>query len=211
MERKNKYQKQALDILGTRPIAFNPDLSRALGSVNAGLFLSQLLYWWKKGRNPEMIYKTVQEVEEETSLSKTQQLNAQKTCVNRGVLEVFYKGIPPKRNYKINVEKVLDLLATFNDDKNDEKTSLKRHVSRQLNVQDSNEKKDDIASYITESTQKNTKKQIWSGVRLEKNLKLDTEEQGFFHKNIHNKSNEVQSIGDILGERMARVHQRKKS
>jgi len=49
---KNKYQKVILNILGSRPIMFNPDLARALGSVNAGLFMSQLLYWWNKGGQP---------------------------------------------------------------------------------------------------------------------------------------------------------------
>ncbi|EKD86915.1 MAG: hypothetical protein ACD_37C00101G0001, partial [uncultured bacterium] len=102
---KNPYQNMILEVLGTRPISFNPDLARALGSIAAGLFFSQLLYWWKKGENPSMIYKTVEELEEETTLSKHQQLSAQKKCVSVGVVKVFYRGIPPKRHFQIDVDK----------------------------------------------------------------------------------------------------------
>lgn len=110
---KNKYQDMVLKVLGTRPIAFNPDLSRMFGSVNAGLFFSQLLYWNEKGRNKEMFYKTVKEIYEETTLTKSQQLLAQKICVSKGVLEVFYKGIPPKRHFKINIGKTMEMLSSF--------------------------------------------------------------------------------------------------
>lgn len=106
----NKYQRLILDILGTRPILFNPDLARMLDSVTAGLFLSQLLFWWEKGRNPWRFYKTVKELQDEIVLTKHQQLSAQKICVEKGVLEVVYRGIPPKRYFKINIEKIIDLL-----------------------------------------------------------------------------------------------------
>ena len=41
---KNELQKLALSILSTKPIVFNPDLARVLGSVTAGLFLNQLIF-----------------------------------------------------------------------------------------------------------------------------------------------------------------------
>ena len=152
---KNKYQKLALDVLGTRPIAFNPDLARALGSTTAGLFLSQILYWWKKGRNPEMIYKTIKEFEEETTLSKAQQLHAQKICVARGVIEVKYKGIPPKRNFVVHMEKVLDLLRESMDEEEIQERS-KRRVSRRSRETNKPSRELDFSSFITESTPQTT-------------------------------------------------------
>jgi hypothetical protein len=99
--------------LNTRPIAFNPDLARVLGSAKAGLFLSQLLYWWNKGEDPNWIYKTVKEFQEETTLSKKEQLGAQKICIKKGVIEVRVKGIPAKRHFKIDIDKITELLLEF--------------------------------------------------------------------------------------------------
>lgn len=129
----NKYQRLILDILGTRPILFNPDLARVLDSVIAGLFLSQLLFWWEKGRNPWRFYKTVKELEDEIVLTKHQQLSAQKICIEKGVLEVVYKGIPPKRNFKINIERIIDLLEELSK-KRDEQSETNCPNNRQSNA-----------------------------------------------------------------------------
>ena len=110
---KNPDQRLIQDILTTRPIAFNADLARILGSAKAGIFLSQLLYWNGKGRNPDWIYKTVEEFEKETSLSKEEQLTAQKICVNKGVVEVKLMGLPAKRHFKIYMGKIIKLLDEF--------------------------------------------------------------------------------------------------
>ena len=107
---RNEYQKLIAKTLSTRPIAFNPDLSRILSSVKAGLFLSQLLFWCGKGRDPKWIYKTVNEFKDETSLSKKEQSRAKKICVSKGVIEVKLKGTPAKRHFKINIDKIIELL-----------------------------------------------------------------------------------------------------
>lgn len=111
MER-NKYQKIVASILGTRPIAFNPDLAKALGSVNAGLFLSQLLFWWDKGADKNWIYKTIKEVEDETALSRAEQDTAIKICKKFSLLRVKLKGIPAKRHFCLDIPKIVDLLET---------------------------------------------------------------------------------------------------
>jgi len=108
--RGNEYQKLIAGILGTKQIAFNPDLAKALGSINAGLFLSQLLYWWEKGKIANWIYKTAKEFQEETGLSKKEQLRAQKICVKKGLIEVKLAQIPAKRHFKINIDKITELL-----------------------------------------------------------------------------------------------------
>lgn len=158
-KRGNKYQRMVLDILGTRPIAFNPDLARALGSVTAGLFLCQILYWWRKGSNPEMFYKTVKEFEEETALSKSQQLNAQKICVGKGVLQVLYKGIPPKRHFKIDMQKILELLEGMGGDKVCKNKPIRR-LSRYSNGEYGAVHIADLLAHITENTPKITSKEF---------------------------------------------------
>jgi len=109
MER-NKYQKIIARVLGTRPIAFNPDLAKVLGSAKAGLFLSQLLFWWEKGRNPDWIYKTIEETEEETTLSRSEQDSAIEICKKHELLEVKLRGIPAKRHFKLNISRIIELL-----------------------------------------------------------------------------------------------------
>lgn len=107
----NQFQKVILQVLGTKPIAYNPDLARRLGSAKAGIFLSQLLYWHEKGRNPEWTYKTIKEVEEETALTRHEQDIAIKICKEKRVIEIQLKGIPAKRHFKINIDNIIKLLA----------------------------------------------------------------------------------------------------
>jgi hypothetical protein len=110
---KNENQKMIMDILGTKPIAFNPDLAHALGSVKAGLLLSQLLFWCGKGRNPDWVYKTIEEIKKETALSRSEQDNAIIICKKYNLIEVKRKGIPAKRHFKINNEKIIKLLESY--------------------------------------------------------------------------------------------------
>ena len=115
MTEKNKYQRLVAQVLGTRLISFNPDLAKALGSIKASLFLNQLLYWWKKGRDPEWIYKTIDEMKEETTLSRDEQDLCIKICKKFGLIELGHtKGIPPKRNFQLNIEKIAEFLQKSN-------------------------------------------------------------------------------------------------
>jgi hypothetical protein len=123
---KNKNQKLILEILGTRPIAFNASLAHAMGSAKAGLFLSQLLFWWEKGRDPDWIYKTIKEVQEETSLSRREQETAIKICEDNDLIVVKLRGIPAKRHFHIKMENIANFLQKYADEKHIEKngTSL---------------------------------------------------------------------------------------
>lgn len=110
---KNEYQRQIARVLGTRPIAYNSDLAHALGSVKAGLFLSQLLFWWGKGRDPNWIYKTIEEIKEETALSRKEQETAVKICKRLGLIQMKIKGIPGKRHFQININVIVEFLQDY--------------------------------------------------------------------------------------------------
>ncbi len=105
------YNKKLLEVLSIKPIAFNPLLAKAIGSVKAGLLLSQLLYWWRKGQNPEWIYKTIDEIEEETALSRYEQDGAIQKIRNLKLVEVKRKGIPAKRHFKLNLGNISKLVC----------------------------------------------------------------------------------------------------
>ena len=117
-----------MNILGTRPIAFNADLAHALGSVNAGLLLSQLLFWDGKGDNPEWIFKTIKEVEAETGLSRKEQDTAIKICKKHNLITVKLRGIPAKRYFNLDINNITEMLKTyyFSLPEKDKQVCLKR-------------------------------------------------------------------------------------
>jgi hypothetical protein len=104
------YNSLVIQLLGERPIAFNPILGRVAKSASAGLFLSQLLYWCDKGANRDWIYKTIKEVQEETCLTRSEQDRAIKIWKRLDVLEVKLRGIPRRRFFHVNKEKLIKLL-----------------------------------------------------------------------------------------------------
>ena len=107
--KKDSFNKIILDILGERPIAFNPLLAKMIGSSTAGLFMSQLLYWWGKGHKENWIWKTIKEVERETVLSRSEQDSAIRKWKVIGILETKVEGIPPKRHFKIDIDKLVNM------------------------------------------------------------------------------------------------------
>lgn len=103
-------------ILG-RLIAYYPDFTLLPGlSVTGSVFLSQAFYWADndkaKGRGGWFYKKQRGEDswEYETGLSPKQQANARKLLVELGILEEERKGVPAKVWYRINCEKLLELL-----------------------------------------------------------------------------------------------------
>jgi len=100
------------EIIKDRPVAYHPDFAKALGSVQTALFLSQLLYWSDKGKNG-WIYKTQQEFYEETGLSRREQETARRKLKERGILEEKYQGIPRKLYYKVNFQKLAEVMFAY--------------------------------------------------------------------------------------------------
>ena len=107
------HQKHLATILGSRLVSYNVTLSEILGSITASIFLNQLLYWYERGNDREWVYKTVLDFEDETGLTEAQQLSAQKRLVSMGIIEVKRKGSPPKRHFKINVDRLYKVCNDF--------------------------------------------------------------------------------------------------
>lgn len=122
-EKKKSWNRRILEEYGERPIAYIPALARISGSVSAGLFLSQMLFWCGKGKNADWTYKTIEELEEETSLCRNQQDNAVAVWTKLGVLEKEVRNVPPKRYFRINLlalEKLLDVEFQIAESSNSE-------------------------------------------------------------------------------------------
>lgn len=101
-----------------RPVAFHPVLARAFGGVNEALLWQQIHYWSDKGRLEDgWIYKTKEELEEETTLTRDQQDRARKNLEKLGVLktEVRKANGAPTLHYKVDEDAVVSLISGISD------------------------------------------------------------------------------------------------
>ena len=96
-----------------KPIAYYPKLAKPLGGVSSAILFSQLFYWQDKATSDLGVYKTRDELEDETGLSHNEQRTAIKKLCERGVLIVTEKRLEHKTYYKINNEKVNEVLNDF--------------------------------------------------------------------------------------------------
>ena len=96
-----------------RPVAFHPALARLFGGIPEAIYWQQLHYWSDKGKRPDgYIYKTKEEIEEETTLTREQQDRVRKKLEELGFLEtkLMKANNAPTLHYKVNarlVEKTL--------------------------------------------------------------------------------------------------------
>lgn len=101
---------EALD----RPIAFHRIFRRVGGSVNAALFLSQAHYWSQRLPDDRegWFYKSRDEWEEETTLSRYEQEGARKHLVKAGILEEKREGLPARLWFRVNHEVLAEKIVT---------------------------------------------------------------------------------------------------
>jgi len=97
-----------LAVLSDRPIAYHPALARVVG-VKEALLLCQFLYWDGKGRDSDgWIWKTQEDITEETGLSRAEQEGARRRLGT--ILQTDLKGIPAKLHYRINFDVLAHVL-----------------------------------------------------------------------------------------------------
>jgi len=106
MEQKIIYE------LLKRPIAYHPMIAKALGSVQLAVFWSQMYYWKDRGNDPDgWIYKTSDEIFQETGLKRRGQDTARKLGRKLGIIEELKKGMPAKLHYRIDMDETIKVLA----------------------------------------------------------------------------------------------------
>ncbi len=112
-KRNEDYKRALLDMLQCRPVAYYPRLAHVCGGVKAAVLLSQLLYWTGDQtviNRHGWIYKSVQDMQEETGLTKVEQKNARQDLMAKGVLECVLRGVPRIWHYRINMDRLAELL-----------------------------------------------------------------------------------------------------
>ena len=100
---------ESLKVAG-RPIAYYPKLAKPLGSVNAAILFGHFFYWHDKTENPLGVYRTAEEIEEETGLSVQEQRTARDKLKKRGVLIETEKRIEHRIYYKLDLNAFDDLM-----------------------------------------------------------------------------------------------------
>ncbi len=98
-------------------VGYYPALTKVFGSVSASILFAQLFYWQPKATSPLGVYKTAEELTEETGLSVDEQRGARKKLVKLGVLVETHKRLEHKIYYRID-EDAFDTLwgATQSED-----------------------------------------------------------------------------------------------
>lgn len=97
--------QQKYDVLDLfdRAIAYNPAYVKLGIGVTGAVMLSQAVYWSKRtGANNEWFYKTQDEWESETGLTRREQETARKKMKERGILLEDKRGVPCKIWYKVD-------------------------------------------------------------------------------------------------------------
>ena len=93
---------ESLRIAG-KPVAYFPQLVKPLGSVIACILFGHFFYWNDKGCSELGIYRTAEEIEEETGLSVQEQRTARAKLRKCGVLIETEKRIEHRIYYKLDL------------------------------------------------------------------------------------------------------------
>lgn len=95
-----------------RPIAYYPKLRPVTGSTNATIFFCQFMYWAGKGSDPDgWIYKTSDEITDETGLSYEEQKTARKHLKEKFLMEEKYHRIEHQMYFRPNLKQLDEVWA----------------------------------------------------------------------------------------------------
>lgn len=105
---------------------YHVDLAKKLGSINAAIFLCELVYQTDKFADREVedkrqyllrkkgkkwVFLTQEDVEERTAMSRKLQDSAIEVLIKKCLIEKIVVGIPPKRYFWLNEENILTLFG----------------------------------------------------------------------------------------------------
>ena len=90
-----------------RPIAFQCAFVNLGVGITGALMLSQAIYWSNRTDNTEgWFYKTMEEWEAETGMTRSEQESARKKLVKIGVLQEMKKGVPCRLYYRVSIDAI---------------------------------------------------------------------------------------------------------
>ena len=97
-----------------RPIAYHAIIAKAFDSVTLAVLWSQLYYWSDKTNDPDgWIYKTREDIFNETGLSRKQQETARRIGTELGVLQDERRGEKGIVHFRIDIDRSIELLDKY--------------------------------------------------------------------------------------------------
>ena len=118
----NDFDPSILIEMLDRPIAYQRCFVTISKSVTAAVMLSQAIYWAKRTTDADKwFYKSQNEWEEETGLTRSEQETARKKLAAIGVLEEKKQGLPCRLYFRVNTKTLyLRLIESNNQDCNNQ-------------------------------------------------------------------------------------------
>lgn len=102
----------AAEIIFQRPIAFHRSFVALGAGVTGALLLSQAVYWQERTTDASgWWWKTKEEWTKETGLSRHEQDGARAQLEKLCVIEVVLRGNPARLHYRVNKERILELIS----------------------------------------------------------------------------------------------------
>jgi biotin operon repressor len=101
-----------------KPVLYIGGLGQVL-SLQAGILLSQLLFWHGKGiRKDGYIFKTADEIRAELGMSRSNQETAIRQLKAHGIIDYKISQVPARRHFKVNLERLHELLPSLKETSN---------------------------------------------------------------------------------------------
>jgi hypothetical protein len=112
----NEGMSSAVALLAShRPLAYSANLARLTGDVKSSIMLGQLIYWTRVGvdvvTHDGWVFKTREELTEETGLSRREQESSRLSLQAQGFLEVARVGMPPRLCFRVVPQQIGVALA----------------------------------------------------------------------------------------------------
>lgn len=90
-----------------RPVAYYPGLKKITGSTTATILLCQFIYWrGKESSGDGWLYKTSQEIEDETGLTYNEQKTARAVLVKVGLIQEHYARLDHQLKFMVNLDAI---------------------------------------------------------------------------------------------------------
>lgn len=108
-------------ILGSKTVSFYSIFAKAIGSVQAAVWLSQAFFWQEKARfkngvdiGGEIFFqKTAEEWYEETGLTKEQQMVVRKHLKGSGIVVETLAGLPATVHYRVDIDALVAVINRY--------------------------------------------------------------------------------------------------
>ena len=151
-----------------QPIAYYPQLAKPLGGVTAAVLFGQLFYWQDKTDNPLGVYKTLDELMEETGLTERELRSAREKLRELGVIIETNKRLEHRLYFKVDYNALDDLMALWSF-----REESKRHSTNGQNVIPPNDK----TSFREESKRHSVNTKTTTKITTENTSDLSTSQQ----------------------------------